>query len=431
VTTSTIDVTGAGKIYDLNVELDITHTYDGQLTATLYAPDGTPVELFSNVGGSGDNFTATGFDEQATTSITAGSAPFTGTFQPTGSLAVFNDLDAAGTWTLEIVDNAKGDSGSLNSWSIEITTYEPEPNTPPDAVDDTATTDEDTAVIISVLANDSDGDGDPIDISSVADPANGAAVDNGDGTITYTPDQDFNGIDTFTYTIDDGKGGTDTATVTVTVASVPDAPVAVNDTANTEEDTAVEVMVLNNDYDGDNDTLTVDSVTQPTNGSVANNGTSVTYTPNAGFTGTDTFDYIVSDGNGGTDTGTVEVTVSPVSSDTPLYVYDIRFVQHDRKADWWQAVFEIRADSDGDGKPDNDAGVAGVAITVNFAGQTFTGTTDANGVFTTSWVRKLSSGTDYYANAVDLVLANYVWNHLMDQEDDTDLDGNPDDLLSF
>ena len=125
VTTSTIEVTDSGKVFDLNVELDITHTYDGQLTATLFSPDGTPVELFSNVGGSGDHFTATVLDDEAATSISAGSAPFTGAFQPEGSLAALNDLDAAGTWTLEISDNAKGDTGTLNSWSIEIATYLP------------------------------------------------------------------------------------------------------------------------------------------------------------------------------------------------------------------------------------------------------------------------------------------------------------------
>jgi hypothetical protein len=116
----------------------------------------------------------------------------------------------------------------------------------------------------------------------------------------------------------------------------------------------------------------------------------------------------------------------------PLYVYDIRFVQHDRKADWWQAVFEIRADVDGDGVDADDTPGAGVAITVDFAGETFSGTTDSNGVFTTSWVRKLSSGTNYCANAVDLVLAGYSWNPLaMDLEDDTDGDGKPDELLLF
>ena len=110
VTTSTIEVTGTGSITDLNVELSISHTYDGQLTATLFAPEGTPVELFSNVGGSGNNFIATVLDDAAASSITTGAAPFTGTFQPEGSLADFNGIDAAGTWTLEIIDDTKRDT---------------------------------------------------------------------------------------------------------------------------------------------------------------------------------------------------------------------------------------------------------------------------------------------------------------------------------
>ena len=111
--------------------------------------------LFGNVGGSGDNFTATTLDKSAATPITAGTAPFTGTFQPEGSLAAFNNLDAAGTWTLEIIDNARRETGTLISWSLAIAAYEPDPNDPPVAVDDLAVTDEDVAVTIDVLTNDS------------------------------------------------------------------------------------------------------------------------------------------------------------------------------------------------------------------------------------------------------------------------------------
>ena len=60
------------------------------------------------------------FDDDATVPITSGTAPFTGTFRPAGSLAVLNGLNASGTWTLEIIDNAKGETGTLNSWSLEI-----------------------------------------------------------------------------------------------------------------------------------------------------------------------------------------------------------------------------------------------------------------------------------------------------------------------
>jgi hypothetical protein len=98
---------------------------------------------------------------------------------------------------------------------------------PPSAYDDTATTDEDTPVNIDVLFNDSDVDGDTLAVTSVTTPVHGAAAIEGDGTVTYTPDADFNGTDSFEYTIDDGTGSTDTATVTVTVGAVNDAPVAV------------------------------------------------------------------------------------------------------------------------------------------------------------------------------------------------------------
>ena len=95
---------------------------------------------------------------------------------------------------------------------------------------------------------------------------------------------------------------------------VNDPPVATNDTATTAEDTAVVIRVLNNDTDADGDTLSVTAVSTTSNGSVAitGNGTTVTYTPNANFHGSDSFTYVVSDGNGGTDTGTANVTIEDV-----------------------------------------------------------------------------------------------------------------------
>ena len=78
------------------------------------------------------------------------------------------------------------------------------------------------------LANDTDVEGDTLTIQSVTQGVNGTVVDNGDGTVTYTPAADWNGVDTFTYTVSDGAL-TDTATVTVTVTAVNDAPVAVDD----------------------------------------------------------------------------------------------------------------------------------------------------------------------------------------------------------
>jgi len=97
---------------------------------------------------------------------------------------------------------------------------------------------------------------------------------------------------------------------TITITNANDPPVAVDDSDTTPADTPVTIDVLDNDSDSDGDTLTVDSLTQGTNGSVINNGSDVTYTPDPGFNGVDSFTYTISDGNGGTDTATVTVTVT-------------------------------------------------------------------------------------------------------------------------
>ncbi|RKS42742.1 gliding motility-associated-like protein, partial [Gillisia mitskevichiae] len=96
----------------------------------------------------------------------------------------------------------------------------------PIAVDDTASTNEDTSVVIPVLNNDSDPEGDPLTIINTTTPSNGIVVINEDGTITYTPNSDYNGEDSFEYTISDGNGGTDTAIVIITVNPVDDSPPA-------------------------------------------------------------------------------------------------------------------------------------------------------------------------------------------------------------
>ncbi|MEQ9641080.1 MAG: S8 family serine peptidase [Alphaproteobacteria bacterium] len=103
----------------------------------------------------------------------------------------------------------------------------PLPNLDPDAVDDLAATGFGVAVDIDVLANDSDPENDPLTVAAVGAAGNGIVADNGDGTLTYTPDAGFSGDDSFTYTVDDGQGGSDTATVTVSVAEPPAGPAPV------------------------------------------------------------------------------------------------------------------------------------------------------------------------------------------------------------
>lgn len=118
---STLAVPGNFAIGDVNVtNFRIQHTYDADLTAHLVSPSNTSVELFSNVGSSGDNFDNTRFDDSAGQSIVDGSAPFASTYQPEGSLTSLNGQPGNGTWRLRVADNAGGDEGEVLGWSLEI-----------------------------------------------------------------------------------------------------------------------------------------------------------------------------------------------------------------------------------------------------------------------------------------------------------------------
>lgn len=120
-TTSTLPISGLfGPITDVDVTLTINHTYNEDLNTYLISPVGTRVALFAHVGGDSDNFSSTTLDDQAAASITVGSTPFTGRFRPASPLSVFNGQSANGTWTLEVVDDATNDTGSLVSWSLAI-----------------------------------------------------------------------------------------------------------------------------------------------------------------------------------------------------------------------------------------------------------------------------------------------------------------------
>jgi subtilisin-like proprotein convertase family protein len=113
-----LTVEEAGTIVDLNVKLNINHESNGNLDIYLIAPDGTRVELFTDVGGVSSNFIDTVLDNEAGQSITEGSAPFTDSYRPEGSLADLYGKDIIGIWTLEVTDDWGGNTGDLNSWSL-------------------------------------------------------------------------------------------------------------------------------------------------------------------------------------------------------------------------------------------------------------------------------------------------------------------------
>lgn len=251
-----------------------------------------------------------------------------GTFSnfPSGDfllLSVTFSADAAGEFSLEAilegfpVTNVTRSGNSVFSGNFISPTVTLVENIPPVAVNDSASTNEDNSVNIDVLDNDTDADEDVLSVISVSDPANGSTTIENDGTITFTPDANFNGEATFTYEVSDGEAS-DEGAVTVTVTAVNDAPVANDDTATVAEDGSINIDVLGNDNDAEEDELSVIKVSDPANGSVTleNDGT-FTYEPDANFTGEDSFTYKVNDGEFDSADATVTITVTPVN-DAPV-----------------------------------------------------------------------------------------------------------------
>lgn len=120
VTESIITVNEAVVISDINVTLNLEHSYNSDLDVKLIGPNGTEVVLFENVGSNSSNFLNTVLDDAASAPIADGSAPFSGTFSPQGSLGDFNGISAAGNWTLSITDTQNQDGGGLLGWSLQV-----------------------------------------------------------------------------------------------------------------------------------------------------------------------------------------------------------------------------------------------------------------------------------------------------------------------
>lgn len=243
------------------------------------------------------------------------------TLNPNGSFTYVPSPNYNGTdrFVYQVCDN----TGACDTASVTFNVQSVNDN--PVAVKDLYTTTEDNVLTIpasGVLFNDSDVDGDPLSVVILSGPDHGLATLSPNGALSYTPNADYNGLDTIRYTVSDGNGGTATGLIVITVSTVNDNPVGTNDFYSTNEDAVLNVPVtgvLANDSDVDGDALTASSVVSlPSNGTVTQNPNgSFSYTPNANFKGTDSYDYLLSDGKGGTDTVTVFITVNSVN-DAPV-----------------------------------------------------------------------------------------------------------------
>ena len=237
------------------------------------------------------------------------------------ALAVGQTLNDVFTY---IIGDSDGDTGT-STLTVTISGA----NDPPVAVDDVATTDENTAVTTGdVLLNDTDIDGDVLSVAG-ADTLSvngGSVLNNGNGTFTYTPAAAFSGTDTFTYTVSDGNGGTAVGTVTITVIAADNPPVADPQSVTTAEEAPLAITLTGSDPEGL--PVTYSLATQPLNGVLSGAAPNVTYTPNLDFNGTDSFTFIVNDGVFDSTPATITITVTPVN-DPPVAVDDTATVAED------------------------------------------------------------------------------------------------------
>ncbi|HBC3865268.1 TPA: tandem-95 repeat protein, partial [Vibrio parahaemolyticus] len=249
------------------------------------------------------------------------------------------DDDTEVSFTFDIIDDEDlVVSGSANLDILPI-------NDAPNAENDVITTEEDTAVTIDVLVNDSDVEGDVLSIQSASVPSEQGSVDIVDGKLVFTPAENFNGEATITYIVTDGDL-TDEAKVTVTVTPVNDSPVAVDDTTSIQEDTAVTIDVLPNDSDVDGDKLSIESASVPKEqGTVEVVNGKLVFTPAENFNGDVEITYTVTDGQL-TDEAKVTVTVNPVNDAPTIKVDAVESITEDAvSTDTVVATLEV-ADTD-------------------------------------------------------------------------------------
>lgn len=309
--------------------------------------------------------------------------------QPTnGSVVIENekvtytpasDYFGSDTFEYTVSDNT-GAVSSAGTVTVNVSGI----NDAPTVVADTVQTDEDTAVSIAVLDNDSDLDGsiDVSTITAVVEPANGTVTAQSDGSFNYTPNADFNGSDSFTYTVkDDQDAVSSQATVSITVNAVNDAPVATNDVAVLQEDSSFDINVAGNDSDVDS-SLDLSSLTvtvQPAQGSVSLVNNMFRYTPNQNFDGSDSFSYTINDTEGSTsNVATVAITVQSVN-DAPLAnddsvttdedtSVDISLLTNDQDIDGTLDATSVVTDQPSNGSIQVNNGVVTYTPAENFSG---------------------------------------------------------------
>ncbi|WP_346188841.1 tandem-95 repeat protein [Rubritalea halochordaticola] len=226
--------------------------------------------------------------------------------------------------------------GSLESEEVQVSITVTPVNDAPVATNASLQLAEDGSVVVTFTGSDVDGDS----LSYVpSQPLNGALVDD-NGSWVYTPNANFHGEDSISFQVTDPSGENASGVISLTVIPVNDDPVASSETFSLNEDTSLQLVFQATDVDGDSLTYTP---AQPQHGTLVNNAGNWVYTPQANYHGTDSISFTVADGSGGTDTGTLTLTVLPVN-DAPVAVAQSVQVNEDESL----LIDQLGTDLDGD-----------------------------------------------------------------------------------
>ena len=213
-----------------------------------------------------------------------------------------SDVSGTDSFTYKVNDGT-ADSG-LATVSITVASV----NDAPVAGTQSVKTDEDTAAMITLTGFDPEGA--TLTYKVVSQPANGVVSGEG-ASLEYMPNPDFNGKDSFTYKVSDGALDSSAVTVAITVASIPDGPVALTQTVKAVQGNSAAVTLKA--YDGDNDTLTYTLASQPTKGTLSGTAPNLVYTANANATGTDSITFRANDGTSDSGLATVLIVIGEAS----------------------------------------------------------------------------------------------------------------------
>ncbi len=269
---------------------------------------------------------------------------------------------------------------------------------PPIADPKMVSTNEDTPVTDQLTGMDPDGM--PVTFEKLTNPANGTVTVNSNGQFTYTPNTNYHGTDSFTFRVSDGQDVSSPATVTIEVLSVNDAPVANDQTVTVAKDGSKEITLTASDADGDTLSYTVTS--GPMNGMLFGTAPNLTYAPNAGYSGSDSFKFIANDGLADSNEATISINVSAVNNN-PLALDD--GLATDVNTPVLFNVLANDSDPDGDTLIVTSVGtpVSGNLVWTSDGSMFYTPKTGFNGVETFSYTISDGRGGTASANVIIVV----------------------------